>query len=178
MRRLFLLGAATLVTIPSRTFEDAASEEARDSSPPTVAPVPSSTFDVDYCAEGSCVGDMVRSVRRGTRTDKEQIAIVGRCSPSFCGAANVGDRPLAVPLLLATFANARAQHRELFLDESTESRRDAVGRPRALPRGRGEPAVARERRRPATASSSWGRTLSPEYRKQDATWSCTRRRPA
>ena len=84
MRRLFLL-AATLVTISSCTFRDGASEEpslpaatSSDSSPSTVSPIPPSTFDFDYCAEGSRVGDMFRSVRRGTRTDKEQIAIVAQ----------------------------------------------------------------------------------------------------
>ena len=78
MRRLFLLAAVTLVMISSCTFKDGASEEPGDSSSSsTVAPIPSSTFDLDYCAEGSRVGDMVRSVRRGTRTDKEQIALVG-----------------------------------------------------------------------------------------------------
>ena len=84
MRRLFLLGAATLVTISSCTFKDGASEEpslpaptSSDSSPSTVSPIPSSTFDFDYCVEAR-VGDLVRSVRRGTRTDKEQIGIVGR----------------------------------------------------------------------------------------------------
>jgi len=77
MGRLFLLAAATLVTISSCTFREAASEEPSDSSSSRVAPVPSSTFNFDYCAEGSRVGDMIRSVRRGTRTDKEQIAIVG-----------------------------------------------------------------------------------------------------
>jgi hypothetical protein len=85
MRRLFLLAAATLVAISSCTFKDGASEEpslaaptSSDSSPSTVSPIPSSTFDVDYCAEESFVGDMFRSIRMGTRTDKEQIAIVGR----------------------------------------------------------------------------------------------------
>src|SRR6185295_15807018 len=44
----------------------------------TVSPIPSSTFDFDFCAEGSRVDDMFRSVLEGTRTDKEQIATVAR----------------------------------------------------------------------------------------------------
>jgi hypothetical protein len=85
MRRLSLLAAATLVAISSCTFTDGASEgpsipapTASDSSPSTVSPITSSTFDFDYCAEGSRVDDMFRSVLEGTRTDKEQMATVGR----------------------------------------------------------------------------------------------------
>ena len=85
MRRLFLLAAATLVAISSCTLKDGASEEpslpapaSSDSPPSTVSPIPSSTFDFDYCAEESLVDDLFRSVRMGTRTDKEQIGIVGR----------------------------------------------------------------------------------------------------
>jgi len=78
MRRLFLLAAATLVTISSCTVRHGASEE--PSLPPSSAATSSdsSTFDFDYCAEGSRVGDMFRSVRRGTRTAKEQIATVAQ----------------------------------------------------------------------------------------------------
>jgi hypothetical protein len=114
MRRLFLLAAATLVAISSCTFKDGVNEEPSESSS-TATPVPSSTFDLDYCAEGSRVGDMIRSVRMGTRTDKEQIALVGELQLLVeLSAQTVGfDEAPALQKLAVGLGRLRASIREV-----------------------------------------------------------------